>query len=41
MEIRVNGNPVHQEIDAAFEDGKVDYFYFADDEFFTAIDEIS
>ena len=41
VEIRVNGNTVHQEIDAAFEDGKVDYFYFADDEFFTAIDEIS
>nr|WP_317449754.1 hypothetical protein [uncultured Sellimonas sp.] len=41
VEIRVNGNTVHQEIDAAFEDGKVDYFYFADDELFTAIDEIS
>lgn len=40
-EIRVNGDTVHQEIDTAFEDGKVDYFYFADDELMTAIENIS
>lgn len=39
-EIRVNGDTVHQEIDTAFEDGKVDYFYFADDELMTAIENI-
>ena len=41
VEVRVNGSTVHQEIDAAFEEGKIDYFYFADDELFAAIDEVS
>lgn len=40
-EIRVNGDTVYQEIDTAFEDGKVDYFYFADDELMTAIENIA